>query len=84
MELWVRSAGGMAMSGLRAWTAERYALVGRTWKPVEVKTETEVLVLPMGEGTAGMRRVLRTVVTDCGMAVKLCRRVVCFGVIGAP
>ncbi len=70
------------MSGWRDWVAERYSLVVRTWKPVEVKTETDDLVLPMGEATAGRRRALRTVVTDEGMAVKLCRRVWCFVVVG--
>jgi hypothetical protein len=70
MALWVRSARGMAMSGLRVWTAERYSLVVSTWKPVEVKTDTELLVLPMGEATAGRRRALKTVVTDCGKAAK--------------
>ena len=81
--LWVRSAGGMAMSGWRAWVAWMYSLMVSAWKPVEVKTEMELLVLPMGAGTAGRRRALRTVVSDGGIAVKLCSRVACFDVVGA-
>ena len=69
----VRSARGTAMSGRRAWTALWYSLVVTTWKPVEVKTEMESLVLPAGDCTAGSLRAARTVVTDSGIAVKLCR-----------
>ena len=71
--LWVRSARGMAMSGLRLWTALMYSLLETAWKPVEVKTEMPWLVLPMGEATAGSLLEPRTVMMDEGMAVKLFR-----------
>jgi hypothetical protein len=44
--LLVRSARGMAMSGLRVATAVWYSVVDKFWKPVEVKIEMPVVLLP--------------------------------------
>jgi len=78
MSLCVRSEGGMTMSGWRVCAAEMYSAIVSGWKPVEVKTEIALEVFPRGEGTAGRRRGLRMVVIEDGVAVKACRRVVCF------
>lgn len=71
--LLVRSARGIATSGLRVETAVWYSDVDRPWKPVDVKMEMPLVVLPWGEATAGRRRAARTVRVEGGVTVKLCR-----------
>jgi hypothetical protein len=41
--------------------ADRYSDTERFWKPVDVKMEIAVVVLPDGLGTAGKRRAERRV-----------------------
>ncbi len=43
----------------------------RTWKPVEVKIDIALLLLPFGADTAGVRRGASRLGKDLGSAVKV-------------
>lgn len=55
----------------------------RFWKPVLVKTEMDLVELPIGEGTAGRRRAARMVVMWEGVPVKLYKGVGWLVLVGA-
>jgi hypothetical protein len=50
-----------------------YALLERTWNPVEVKIEIAVLLFQVGADTAGVLLGARTVMKDEGRAAKVCK-----------
>lgn len=60
------------MSGRRVRVEEIYAALERAWKPVVVKIEMEVFVLPFGAVTAGIRLGARRVIIEFGRAVNVC------------
>jgi hypothetical protein len=69
------SANPMAISGFKVWTHSIYVSFDRGWNPTEVKSQMLWSVLPAGADTAGVRRGARSVVSDEGRAVKVCRGV---------